>query len=157
VHAPQWPPCANLFAMNQRLDTYASGSSSRGSGLATFAQFCAIGSVATAIQYVGLIALVEMADVRPTIASSMAFTVSALFNYLANRRLTFRSGRPHRQAAPRFVLMVALGLAVNFCVIWLLLRLQWHYLIGQIIATAIVLILNFALARAWVFSGTNPT
>jgi putative flippase GtrA len=117
-----------------------------------FLRFCAVGAVATGIQYVILFALVATTPLLPEIASGIGFFVSALANYQMNRRLTFRSGRPHTQAMPRFFLLVLCGLGLNSLVLSLGYRvLGLPLLLAQIVATGFVLLWNFTGSQIWVF------
>ena len=71
---------------------------------------------------------------------------------LLNRRITFRSNRRHREAAPRFMIVAALGLSLNTLFMYLHVALLGvNYLIGQVISTGIVLMSNFLANRHWTF------
>jgi putative flippase GtrA len=117
-----------------------------------FLRFCAVGAVATGIQYAILFVLVVTTPLLPEIASGVGFVVSALANYQLNRRLTFRSGRPHTQAMPRFFLLVLCGLGLNSLVLSLGYRiLGLRLLLAQVVATGLVLLWNFTGSQIWVF------
>lgn len=87
--------------------------------------------------------LVELGDMTPLPASSLAFALVVVENYLLHRRWTFTSRVPHRQALPRFVLMACCGGTVNGTVMAVFLRLGWHYLLAQVLALAAVVTCNF--------------
>ena len=114
-------------------------------------RFVLVGAAATALQYVIVLASVELGSMLPATASAFGFAISAVFNYLANRRLTFDSDASHRVAVPRFAAMVRIGLVVTWLCMRLLTSLRWHYLPSQVLTTAIVLLINFQLASRWVF------
>ena len=116
-----------------------------------FLRFLTVGAPATLIQYAVLVVLVELCSLKPAPASSFGFAVSAVANYLLNRRFTFGSSRPHRDAAARFLAVVLLGLLLNYAAMSLLTALGANYVLAQLIATGAVLILNFALGSLWVF------
>lgn len=118
-----------------------------------FLRFCAVGAVATGIQYAILFALVAVTSLLPEVASGIGFVVSALVNYQMNRRLTFRSGRPHAQALPRFVLLVLCGVGLNSLVLALGYRVFGLPLLpAQVVATGFVLLWNFTGSQRWVFA-----
>ncbi len=117
-----------------------------------FASFMAVGAVGTAAHYSALIALVQIAGVNPVPASGVGFIVGALVNYALNYRLTFRSTKQHRESMPKFFIVAALGLVLNTALMVLLIEsLKLYYLVGQVIATAIVLLWNFTANRLWTF------
>lgn len=118
-----------------------------------FARFAGVGIVATAIQYVILVALVQGIGAEPTPASTLGFAVSVVFNYFANRRWTFRSGRAHARAAPRFFLVQSVGLCLNGLLLYLGAEvLGVNYLLAQLFATAVVLVWNFFAHLLWSFA-----
>ncbi len=117
-----------------------------------FIYFISVGALATALQYVILIALVQFAAVAPTPASTVGFAFSALGNYGLNRRFTFRSREPHAATIPKFAAVMTIGLAVNAVVIYVLTALNVYYIAAQVVATAVVLCWNFAANRWWTFS-----
>jgi putative flippase GtrA len=127
--------------------------------LRQFATFTGVGLIAAVAHFGVLIVLVEGGDIRPVIATLWAFLAGVAVSYLLNRRYTFRSGRPHRAAAPRFFAVSAGGFALNGAVMWFLIE-SWGvpYLIAQVVATAFVLIWNFSANRWWTFrAGTEDS
>lgn len=88
----------------------------------------------------------------PALASSAGYGLGAVFNYYLNYSYTFRSRRDHQTAVLRFAGLVALGLTLNAA----LLHQLSHHLglnlwLSQIIATIAVTIINFLLAKSWVY------
>lgn len=114
-------------------------------------RFLTVGATATLIQYAILVVLVELCSVKPAPASTFGFAVSAVANYLLNKRFTFGSARRHREAAMRFLAVVLLGLLLNYAAMLLLIAVGANYFLAQLIATGAVLVLNFALGSLWVF------
>jgi putative flippase GtrA len=118
-----------------------------------FLCFAGIGAVATAIQYLILVAGVQLAHAAPVVASSIGFFIAALMNYALNRRYTFGSRKPHVEAVTKFAAVAALGLALN----GMLLAAGTHilglnYLLAQVLATLAVLIWNYSANAAWTFA-----
>jgi putative flippase GtrA len=107
------------------------------------ARFALVGLSGGAVYFALLRGLVELGNVRPLAASSFAFALVVVENYLLHRRWTFASRVPHRQALPRFVLMACCGGTVNGTVMAVFLRLGWHYLLAQALALAAVITCNF--------------
>ena len=118
-----------------------------------FTRFLLVGGLATACHYLILVVLVQTGLTQPLTASNTGFALSAVLNYLLNRRFTFASQRPHREAAPRFALVAATGLAINAGLFWLVHNLGGqNYLLAQVAATIGTICWNFALNRIWTFA-----
>jgi putative flippase GtrA len=115
--------------------------------------FTTVGGLATVAHYVILVLLVELAGLSAVAASAAGYVAGAALNYWLNYHLTFRSQREHVDAAPRFLLIALIGLAINSCIVAIGTRLiGFNYLAVQLAATAIVLFWNFAANSAWTFS-----
>lgn len=117
-----------------------------------FGAFAFVGLLATALHYIVLVGLVDGLAVAAPAASAAGYALSTLFNYAMNRRFTFNSRRRHAQALPRFLVVSGIGLALNTAVVGLMTAVaHWHYLLSQVLATALVLVWNFQLNRRWTF------
>jgi len=120
--------------------------------LKQFIKFSGVGVVGTAVQYATLFLLVQVADVYPVVASTIGFLLGAFVNYYLNYIYTFQSSKSHFEAMPKFFSVAAIGLMLNgmimqFCISFFSLP----YIIAQLIATALVLLWNFAANRMWTF------
>jgi putative flippase GtrA len=125
--------------------------------LRQFLTFSGVGLVAAVAHFGVLIALVEGGGIVPVFATLWGFLAGAGVSYVLNRRYTFRSDRPHRSAAPRFLAVAIGGFVLNGLVMWLL-NESWgmQYLLAQFVTTAIVLVWNFSVNRWWTFrAGTD--
>jgi putative flippase GtrA len=118
---------------------------------ARLVRFAAVGAAATGVQYTLLILLVRCADMGAPLASSLGFLASAAANYLLNYRYTFRSRHPHGPAVLKFAALASMGLLLNAGLMRLLTESGWHYLIAQVVATAVVLAWNFLGNSLWTF------
>jgi putative flippase GtrA len=116
-----------------------------------FLSFATVGACGTAVHYATLIAGVSL-GVDPVTASALGWTLGAVVNYSLNYHFTFRSGLGHRQAAPRFALVAAIGLLLNTVLMAVQIGpLGLHYLVAQCFATGTILCCNFVLSRSWAF------
>ena len=112
------------------------------------------GGIATGCHYVTTIAAVELLAVRPVVASAVGFSVGALVKYCLNYFVAFRSGERHAIAVPRFVAMLLVLLALNTLVFALLNEgAGLHYLVAQVLTTALLIPPGYLLSRLWVFRG----
>lgn len=117
-----------------------------------FGRFLGAGAAATAVQYLVLVAGVELAGFDAVTASAVGFVCGAVLNYVLNHRYTYRSDVPHVRGATRFVLVVLVGLAGNVLLMALLAGwLGWNYLLSQLITTAVVMLWNFIAHSLWTF------
>lgn len=120
-----------------------------------FVRFGGVGLIGTSAHYLVLLILVEALAQTPVFASSCGAVAGALINYILNRRITFASTRPHREALPRFLLVALAGLVLNAVFMAAQLGMGVHYLLAQLVATALVLVFNFVANRLWTFK-THP-
>lgn len=121
--------------------------------LRQFSLFSLMGAVGTAAHYALLFLLVSRMDVHPVPASMTGAMLGAFINYVLNYRFTFRSGRRHQEALPRFLAIAGTGLALNTALMWFLVEpLRVNYLVAQLVATGLVLVWNYLGNRHWTFS-----
>jgi putative flippase GtrA len=121
--------------------------------LKQFLLFAGLGLFGTAGHYTTLISLVELGGVDPVYATTTGFVVGAIINYILNYRITFRSDKKHHEALTKFLLVAAVGAAINSLIMYL--GTDWlalHYFLVQIVATGIVLLWNFLLNKLWTFA-----
>lgn len=122
--------------------------------IAQLFSFLSVGVLATLLQYLLTAGLVLAGWLSLVPASTVSFLISAAFNYWANARLTFATQGNHVSNLAqqlRFVAMVAVGCALNAGLLRIAVALGLHAVPSQLIATAGVLVSNFALSRLWVF------
>jgi putative flippase GtrA len=118
-----------------------------------FTAFFGVGLAAAVVHYGLLIALVEGADIDPVPATLAGYVAGGLLSYWLNRKHTYESDRPHREATWRFALVALIG----FLVTWFLMHaftvwLDGPYLPSQIITTGVVMLWSFMAHRAWTFA-----
>jgi putative flippase GtrA len=117
-----------------------------------FIKFLGIGAIATIIQYIIFIVLVELSSLTIVLASGLGYGVSSIFNYLMNYHYTFSSDAKHKVAALKFTLVALVGLSLNSLLMYLLVELfNVHYIISQIMVTGIILVVNFFAHKLWTF------
>jgi putative flippase GtrA len=117
-----------------------------------FCKFSLVGACATAIHYILLMAVVELAHLRVVFASTIGFVVAATVSYALNRRFTFESNAKHAVALPKFLTVAILGAAMNAAVVgWFEAHTSIHYLLAQVCATLAVLLWNFTVNALWTF------
>lgn len=116
-----------------------------------FTKFALVGLVATGIQYLLLIILVDWAKADPVRASSAGFIASAFLNYGLNYHYTFRSIQRHGPTLMKFMTLASVGLLLNAVIMHSVQMIGPHYLVAQICASAGVLLWNFGGNSLWTF------
>jgi putative flippase GtrA len=122
------------------------------------AKFLSASGLATAFQYVLLLALVELGSAAVVPASIAAYAGGSGLNYWLRRGFVFRSRACHRRAVPRYLVVAGVGLGLT----GLMMRLGVDYLslpypVSQVAATALVLGWNFTAHRLWTFAEGVPS
>ena len=117
------------------------------------AAFAGVGVVAAVVHYGLLIALVEAGGLGPVPATLAGYIGGGVVSYALNRRHTYTSRRPHREATWRFALVAFVG----FLLTWLFMHaftiwLGAPYLPAQLVTTGIVMLWSFLAHRAWTFA-----
>jgi putative flippase GtrA len=118
-----------------------------------FATFSGVGVIAAVAHFGVLIALVEATGMDAVRAALAGYVAGGVVSYVLNRRLTYRSDRPHREATWRFAIVAVVG----FFLTWLLMAafirgLGFPYLPAQLVTTGIVLFWSFAANKVWTFA-----
>ena len=122
-----------------------------------FTKFIGVGALATGIHYAILIMLVEQGHTDAVTASTIGYAISGVVNYLLNYYFTFISQEKHNLAALKFTLVAGTGLALNSLIMYLAIVLAGiYYLLGQVMATIIVLFWNYLANRYWTYKSGHP-
>ena len=121
-------------------------------------RFLLVGGGCTLLQYMVLVAGVELLRMDAVTASVAGFLGSSAMNYLLNRRFTWASEVSHALAVRRFLLVMLVGLALNVLGMRLLHGyLHWHYVLSQVLTTMVTLAWNFAGHRHWTFRASGAS
>ena len=118
--------------------------------------FSAVGAIGTAGHYAMLIGLVELGGISPLLATTCGFAVGALINYYLKHHYTFKSKQPYRSTALKFMTIACFTAVVNGALMQLgTLWLGLNYLLVQVVATVVVVGLNFLANKYWTFVSKN--
>jgi putative flippase GtrA len=121
-----------------------------------FLLFALIGIGAACTHFAILMILIETMKTDVIAASTCAFLAAAVLSYALNQRFTFTRTASHASALSKFLLVSALGLALNASLMSALIAsASLHYLVAQVIAAGAVLAWNYAGNRLWTFSSNE--
>lgn len=116
-----------------------------------FVSFCALGTVGTLAHYLVLVLGVALGG-GPVVSSTLGCIVGALVNYTLSYHYVFRSSGSHPHTITKFLTVAIFGLGLNTLALsFAIYGLRLHYLVGQVLATGIVVIWNFVGNRWWTF------
>lgn len=124
--------------------------------LAQFMKFGVVGVIAFVIDYGLLALLTELFGINYLVSTTISFTASVVFNYVASMRYVFthKEGMSRRREFVIFVVLSVIGLLINNGCMWAGVELLGvHYLLTKIVATAIVMIWNFVTRKIFLDAG----
>ena len=120
--------------------------------VAQFVKFGTVGVSNTLITFALYTVLVKVFGVWYIAASGIGFAVGAVNGYLLNRSWTFRGHAGGSSTAVRWMIVQGCGLLVNLALVYVFVsRAGLDKLIGQAMATSIVVVLTFFVNRRWTF------
>lgn len=110
-----------------------------------------MGGFATAAHYLWLVVAVQALHWPAWWGAASGAVIGAQVAFAGNRRYTFEHRGALGPAWLKFQGTAVVGAVVSATVVALGVRLGWHYLLAQALATLIGLVLTFAINRAWTF------
>ena len=119
-----------------------------------FFKYAAVGTVATAAHYAILVGLVEAGALAPQRAAALGAWVGAQVAFAGNAAVTFRPAGASIGGWLRFQVTAAIGAVLSFALVALGVRVGLHYLLAQIVATLVNLVVTFEINRRWSFAST---
>ena len=127
------------------------GSTELQSVIKSFMRYGFIGGIATAVHYLVLIVCVELFQWPAYLGSGLGAVVGAQVAFFGNRKFTFDHSGALNTAWIKFQATALIGALVGMAIVAITVKIGWHYLIGQVLATLTSLVLTFAVNRAWTF------
>lgn len=115
--------------------------------------FVVVGVIAAVGHYGTLIGLVKRGGWGPVPATLAGYVIGGVISYALNRRLTWRSDRPHAEATWRFALVAVVGFGLTGAFMYLFTGpLGLPYLPAQLVTTGLVLSWSFLANKLWTFA-----
>lgn len=109
-------------------------------------KFGVVGFLCFFIDYFVLFAVTEFLGINYLISSGISFSVSVIVNYILSIKFVFNTKKDSNKIKEFivFVVLSLVGLGINQIIMWFTVeKISIHYMIGKIIATAIVMVYNF--------------
>lgn len=119
-----------------------------------FARYVGVGGIGTAAHFVILVLCVEVVGLRPGVGATVGAIFGAVINYVLNYNVTFASKASHASATLKFGIVALVGIVASAWGVQRLAEAGVFYVLGQVICTAVVLVVGFFLNRAWTFRGS---
>ena len=99
-----------------------------------------------------LAAMVEKMDVPSFAAAGVGAALGAQVLFIGNRWFTFAHRGHVARSWARFQTTALLGAVLSMFVVAIAVQIGLHYLIGQVTATVVNLLLTFVINRRWAFA-----
>jgi putative flippase GtrA len=116
-----------------------------------FIKYSFVGCISVLIYFLSVFVLVELFGRDPVFGSSLSFAIMTYISFLLNRKFTFDSDFSYNQLV-RFLVVSAIGFTLNFGIMYVVVNIfSLPYLIGELITTMVIPIINFILNNYWTF------
>ena len=115
-------------------------------------RFGLIGGLAFVIDYGLMIFCTEVLGIYYLISSTISFTVSVIFNYIASVKWVFQinNGKKQSQNLAFFITFSVIGLGINQLIMWIGSDfMHISYMIVKLFATFIVMIFNYITRKMY--------
>lgn len=120
--------------------------------ITVFGSYLIASVTGTFCHYALMVALMHWSGLHAVYASTWGAALGALVIYALNYYLTFNSGKPHRVAFARFVVVTLLSVALNGVILQAMLTvLPLPTMVLQLFTTLLVFMLTYFLNRTWTF------
>jgi putative flippase GtrA len=119
-----------------------------------FMKYSVVGCVSILIYFLSVFVLVELLEKNPLFGTAVSFVIMSYFSFILNRKFTFGSDFSYDKLL-RFLAVSAIGFTLNFLIMYLVVNvLSLHYVIGEVVTTLVIPVINFILNNYWTFSHT---
>ncbi|MCI8282014.1 MAG: GtrA family protein [Lachnospiraceae bacterium] len=113
-------------------------------------KFGIVGVISTMLDYGLMIFFKEICSLHYLLASTLSYTISLLFNYVASMKYVFQSKEDTSKWKEFFIftILCLLGMGINQLVLWLIVEhASLDYRISKIFATMVVMVWNFVTRK----------
>lgn len=114
-----------------------------------FAVYVGMG-LATALLDVGILELLLSVGAHYALATTVAFFVALVFNYISHSRVTFRSETTTRSVL-RFTVILMMNYGITLAMVYISRQWLGSILVGKIASIPVVAVNGFLWSRYWIF------
>lgn len=116
-----------------------------------FLLYSLVGCICTCIYFISMFIFVELGGEEPIFSSILSFIIMTIASFFLNMKFTF-GGEFSKQKLFRFFIVASIGFTLNFAIMYSIVQvLLLHYLIGEIVTTLTIPLVNFFLNHYWTF------
>ena len=121
--------------------------------------FLLVGGFNALVHFLSLIFFVQIVSIKPVIANIFAFIIAFIVGFTGHLKITFRTladKADWRKSCAKWLISSVIGFLLNQALFTSGLYL-WgakYYIFIWIVATGLVTVLTFVLARFWAFKGS---
>lgn len=121
-------------------------------GINKFIKFGLVGVLNTLINWI-IFALLNFVGVYYIVANVIAYAIATANSYIWNSKWVFKyNGKDKKETTAKFIILNLIGLALNTAILYFLVDiLSLNKLVGLVITTAIVMVINYIANKIWVF------
>ncbi|WP_342985679.1 GtrA family protein [Clostridium saudiense] len=121
-------------------------------GINKFIKFGLVGVLNTLINWI-IFALLNFVGVYYIVANVIAYAIATANSYIWNSKWVFKyNGKDKKETTAKFIILNLIGLALNTAILYFLVDiLSLNKLVGLVITTAIVMVINYIVNKIWVF------
>lgn len=120
--------------------------------------FLIVGSLTALVHFLSLIMLVQIFHHEPVFANVLAFLIAFIFGFIGHLKFTFHAVKPQvswKVSLTKWFVSSLFGFALNQSIFTagIIFLGQQYYMLIWLIATGLVTICTFVLAKFWAFKG----
>ena len=121
-------------------------------GINKFIKFGLVGVLNTLINWI-IFAVLNFVGVYYIVANVIAYAIATANSYIWNSKWVFKyNGKDKKETTIKFIILNLIGLALNTAILYFLVDiLLFNKLIGLVITTVIVMVINYIVNKIWVF------
>lgn len=117
-----------------------------------FTRYSLVGFICICFYFAFMFVLVEFFRKEPVFSSVLSFLFMTVLSYILNKRFTFNATFSKRSLI-RYSITSLMGAVLNVFIMYVVIYILLStYIVGEIIATLIVPVLNFFLNNFWTFA-----
>jgi putative flippase GtrA len=122
--------------------------------ISTMMLYATVGLISAIVNFSSFTILWKLAGLNYQVAVSIAFALSVLVHFTANRNVTFRNSDDSsiKRQVPKYALMVTTNYLITMCVMYIVVEvLKLSPFIGLLCSIGCTVGVGYCLSRFWVF------